>query len=341
MMRGLIFYLRLFVFGFAAVFSACLDDPELRTCGEFPIGTPGCGEGCDVYCDEVINRCPGVFPNLETCLVDCALEPAGGERIPDGAFGESSGNTLSCRIAQAVAGRCDQVGLVDSRTCGSCAEYCSTMAVACVGAYPSNDNCMELCALLPAGTSDIDANTVECRLKFARRARIEPNLGDCNAASPSGGGVCGSDPCIPYCDLVLANCQGNNQVYADRTECLDTCRLFQLGDFRDWQFSREIDTLQCRIYHAGAPAFFLPDVHCPHTRVYNDEHCGVVPMLPEQPSGWPCVTFCDMTRRNCPGLYGSDEECRTACRAFPEVRDLRVGSFPNIYPVTSTVCPTQ
>ena len=330
--------------------NGCLSDPQIPTCADFPLGTEGCGSGCTVYCETVLQLCPGTFADLNICLDQCGLEPVGGP-IPDGTFEEETGNTLSCRITQAKAGQCGEASLLNTQACNGvdCSSYCATMLSSCPTAYPSEDNCLASCQALPPGLVRpdqirVNENTMACRQLAAEGAALEPSRQNCAAASFSGGGICGNDQCALYCDLAAVNCVGDNAIYQDRATCLDTCALMQInGNFDDWQFTSEIDTLQCRLYHVGPPAAAIPDLHCPHGGVYNDMHCGIDPdpALAQQPLGWPCATFCDITNRNCPGLYSSMSECRVECEAFSEVADLQPGEAPAIYPVTSTVCPTR
>ncbi|MEO1338977.1 MAG: hypothetical protein AAFV29_25260, partial [Myxococcota bacterium] len=109
--------------------------------------------------------------------------------------------------------------------------------------------------------------------------------------------------------------------------------------FTDWDFDFEFDTVQCRTYHAGPPAVASPETHCPHTRYYNDEHCGITPNLQPQPAGWPCGSYCGAVQAFCPGVYADMAACETACEQFPEIISLGQGEAPDLFPVTSTVCP--
>ena len=326
--------------------SACLSDPELPACIDFPIGTEGCDSGCDVYCDEVIERCPGAFSSRGECITDCLGEPVNPSMI-DGEFGDRESNTLSCRLTFLREGQCQNVGLLDSPTCvgASCTTYCELMEANCSGAYPSVDVCEKNCDLFPVrrlDAPDADDNTVDCRFKYANLAASDPGGPACDAASLNGGGVCGDNPCAPYCALVMRNCTDENAVYASVAECLRVCS-FMNGDgrFDDWDFQTEGDSVQCRSYHAGPPAAEAPTTHCNHTRVYNIEHCGVAPGGPEQqPADWPCLTFCDIVQRECPGTFPGPVACRAACNATigDEAFDPDVG--PELFPVSTGMCPT-
>ena len=325
---------------------ACLDDPELRGCIDFPIGSEGCPSGCEVYCGEIVETCPGQFQSLGQCITECAAEPIN-PTITDGEFGDVESNTLSCRLTYLRAGDCQNASLLDSEMCvgASCATYCELMEQNCSGAYPSVAICEQNCAefpVRPLNRPEADDDTVDCRFRYASLAGSEPGGPACDAASLNGGGVCGDEPCVPFCALVTQNCTGVNTVYEDTADCLRQCGFLNgAGRFNDWDFSTEADSVQCRSYHAGPPAAEVPTTHCPHTRVYNEEHCGIRPPgLSEQPADWPCITFCGIMARRCPGAFDTMDACRTTCAAFPEVVNIDPDNGPQLFPVTSSVCPT-
>jgi hypothetical protein len=212
------------------------------------------------------------------------------------------------------------------------------MLTNCAGAYPSREFCLNACEDFPVTGSDADAHSLECRLKYARQA-TPMNQVACDAASMGGGNVCG-DVCNIYCAYLDVNCAGENAVYPSLPVCLETCALLDDGGFfDDWSFDIEADTVQCRLYHAGPPAEVQPDTHCPHAAVYNEEHCGIVAGASAQPPDWPCTTFCDVVESACPGTYPDPMACALDCATFPEVVDLLPGEAPNIFPVSSTMCP--
>lgn len=316
----------------AAGLAGCLSDPELPSCAEFPFGTAGCGTPCEVYCDLMVSECSSVYSAKDRCINDCANEPV--TPFVEGVQGATSGNSLSCRITYGLEGDCEEASLRNSTQCieASCDDYCALMAAHCEGAYPSVENCKESCASLPRGDSADGNNTVECRFRHAEVAAS--NIAACDPASLNGGNVCG-DPCEPYCALLAANCTGAHQVYPDHETCMSICGLMNAdGRFDDWSFQTEADTVQCRTYHAGPPAALEPHIHCHHAQVYNIIHCGVLPGG-QQPDDWACVTFCDLIERNCPGTYPSAMACAEDCATFPELMD----PDPQIYPVSSTMCP--
>jgi hypothetical protein len=77
-----------------------------------------------------------------------------------------------------------------------------------------------------------------------------------------------------YCGTVLNNCVGDNEVYADLATCQTACAdLADTGAPGD----QDGDTVQCRIYHAGAAAGD-PATHCPHAAEDGGDTC-VAPAL--------------------------------------------------------------
>ena len=147
----------------------------------------------------------------------------------------------------------------------ACAEYCAEVQLACGDAgdgtsqYESSVACEAQCAgwapLLAGETGDTAANTIGCRLHYARKINAEtdpPQKEDlacqlCMFAGPTGGGVCGSW-CDTYCHLATFNCGGTSPLHADVAACQAACdEMFCVGQ----PFSEEFDSVQCRITHAG------------------------------------------------------------------------------------------
>jgi hypothetical protein len=329
------------------VLPACLSSPELKDCFEFEIGSQAeCGDdACEIYCEAMVDRCPNVFPTVGVCLNDCANEPVDPDLVIPGTFGDQSGNSIACRLTKLAEGgsdACQEASLLQTTQCveNVCQEYCDTMLTACVGSFLNEENCLATCALFPRLGSDEDANSAECRLKYANRAQSSGTADDCNAAAPHGNNVCG-DTCDTYCNFVEAHCRDENQVYADRAACLATCELMDTeGDFRDYEFERQVDTVACRIWHAGPPALNNPETHCVHGLPYNSDFCGFGPQ-------WPCDNFCNNVLRNCTGVYDTKETCLADCATFPEVIDLPdplpegVTTTVDLFPQSTSVCPTQ
>ncbi len=329
----------------AAIAPGCLSSPELKNCIDFASGTDGCESGCDLYCENAVEVCPTLFTGdnaddrRASCLVDCAGEPVNPAMTIPGQFNETSGNTLECRLTFVRQRQCENVGLLSSVACvgaseSSCEEYCTLMQANCPNAYPSPTACRDNCVLFPSDDTAGDAHTLECRLRNARLT--ETSSAACEPASLTGGDVCGT-PCEPYCDLVMLNCTDGNRIYEDRDECLRVCDYMrQDGNFDDWTNTAN-DTVQCRSYHAGPVAAGpQPAIHCPHTRVYNEEQCRASPVEAD----WPCITFCDIMERFCPDTFPDQATCRTTCAGLPEVTDFDPATGPQLFPLTGDTCPT-
>ncbi len=291
--------------------SSCLADPKLKTCADLPLRTAGCPSPCTVYCSLVARNCPALYADDDgddaeerqaTCEALCV------EQLSDaGELGDRTGNTLQCRVTHAslaardAATHCPNADIGGGTQCleDGCQLYCDLMTEHCTGLYPNRPNCEESCKTFPSGKDD-DSNSFECRLKYARDAALEGPLA-CEKASLNGGGVCGT-PCEAYCDQVLANCSDpDDLLYPDRPACMAACGLLDSeGNAADWL--TDVDTVQCRTYHASAPARLLSEIHCPHAALYNDLKCGNT-----------CETYCRIMDRSCSGTYENDAACQAAC----------------------------
>lgn len=119
-------------------------------------------DACQTYCDTIQAACTGdlqQYQNAETCLGACALFEAGD-------FDDPRGNTLACRINQALAARntgepdlhCPLAGLVGMGPAGEaecvqdqCQVYCEFMTTVCAGSSPLGEfeECRTDCASVP------------------------------------------------------------------------------------------------------------------------------------------------------------------------------------------------
>ncbi len=255
----------------ALVLTGCFEQPKLRSCAEFPIGTAPdvCGSGCEIYCNTVVESCPESYSSVGSCKADCLETP-----FSNGSLGDDRGDSLECRITHAQRSEtdsCQAASLLSSGLCtdgGDCPGYCALMAANCAEAYPSTENCEDSCTVF-AASDDTTGNTLACRFAAAEAAAGDST--QCLAASLSGGGICGADVCETYCDLSEQNC-ADAPIYSSREQCKSACALMALGGIEDWR--TEADSLQCRTYHLGAPAKADPVKHCPHGQLFNAAHCG-------------------------------------------------------------------
>ncbi len=194
----------------------------------------------------------------------------------------------------------------------SCTNYCTAVMANCTAEnaqYGDMAECMSMCETAAAwdlgAVDDTDVNSVGCRQYHAGAAADDAAL-HCPHAGSTGGGVCGSY-CANYCRVVTRNCAGGDAQYADEDECMTGCALIPddgtPGDSGG-------DSVQCRIYHASAPANGDPALHCPHAGLSGGNVCGT----------W-CDVYCQLNLLNCVGgdaNYADLGECTTACGGFPD-----------------------
>jgi len=261
-----------------------VEHPELHC----PVGGVGggnvCGSWCDNYCALSMANCAGqdaLYASAAACAIACASQSAAGR------VGDLDSDTVQCRMTYLLeAGASDDPGplCADASFEGgpcvvqppTCEAYCQTVQEACGDAgaptaqYDDEAACLAYCddqaALAPGAAGDVGGNTIGCRLTFAEAAAAAMAGGDdgateCLAAGPTGGNLCGSW-CDNYCHLALENCAGDDALYADMAQCINTCATFpatgQPGDLTG-------DSVQCRIAHlalAGATSE-APADHCP------------------------------------------------------------------------------
>lgn len=334
--------------------AGCIDLPPLKTCAEFPLGIAECSDPCQTYCEAVVeSSCSTLFASQQDCQTQCEFDFEGART---GEPGETGRNTLACRITQAQAGNCSAAGLQTSADCASteCRQYCSVIAANCRNEdattqnqqYDTESQCLTSCETFALTDAEAGSrNSLECRLSQAQMAETLTGTdlaGTCDAAGFQGGEVCGT-PCEVYCNTVEKNCIGDLAPYSSTQTCLATCALFPSGSREDATVDGAAgDTAGCRSWHANAAGNSAgdPPIHCPHARVYHPMFCGTrFDMNP--PGDWPCFTFCRLVERNCPGVYTDENDCRSACAAFPELVGLDPSQQPQIYPVSSLECPTR
>lgn len=325
----------------------CFPELQLKECVDFSLGVvEGCSDPCKVYCEYVSGQCPDLFTAAQ-CETDCRFDVP--QAAKTGEPGETGRDTLACRITEARAGRCDSAGIPASVACptADCVAYCQEVSTNCPEQYPDNTVCLTSCLTIPARSTPESQNSVECRLKQAQDAAAlagPERASACAAAGLTGGEVCGT-PCEIYCNIAEQNCTADLQIYGSRRECIDICSLFPPGS-RDDDFNvdgPEADSTGCRTWHAAAAGNSAgdPPIHCPHARVYNPMFCGSRFGMGQAPREWPCSTYCNLVQRNCPDRYPSASACQMDCATFPELNGLSEMDQPNIFPLTSTVCPTS
>jgi hypothetical protein len=130
--------------------------------------------------------------------------------------------------------------------------------------------CQAACPAFPVGTSaDTSGNTLGCRLAHATAGA---SAASCAAAGPSGGNVCGTDPCVPYCALMLASCPST---YSTMLACMGACATNFAA--ASGTYSTDVTSLTDHsVYCYLGFAVLAPSnmtLHCPHA-VRNASVCG-------------------------------------------------------------------
>jgi hypothetical protein len=300
--------------------------------------------GCDEYCREMANSCTGeyaVYESTEQCLAVCA-------QIPPGSADELTGtNTLSCRLDRLRAdgfeavSRCPAAGPGGDGICGdNCESFCALRRQACGELQPTESDiarenfCETSCPGLadPPGfsiTTHAVTDTLQCRMIQLARALAAPEtaLDGCaqsRIVPRNSESVCSDDASLPieqdrqtYCNLVMTSCTGENQVYENVQQCLDTSSTFEPGLHGD----QDLNTLRCRRYHAYA-ALNLASEHCPHAGPTGDGHCGQRPVA----NDGNCTSYCRILEVACRDEYterfSSGEaglgNCLSTCTGLPD-----------------------
>lgn len=285
-------------------------------------------DNCWEYCERIDQSCRNaakVYETNESCLATCLLMESGGD------VGDTTGNTLSCRLERLRAGiepqQCAAVGPGGNGTCGSnCRALCSLRSKVCPSevsiAEPGELSEEERCESQCLGLSEVDGpgvdlsgDSVHCRLAYVARAAVSPEQAALHCPHSQIRPVPGEDPttaacsdapglpkeleCQKYCDLVTNACTGQYAVYGSESQCLDTClRTMEPGEPGD----QTLDTIRCRRYHAYF-ALLEPETHCLHASPTGDGHCGTE----------NCTGYCRILQTACPGEFAAEYADAAAC----------------------------
>ena len=95
-------------------------------------------------------------------------------------------------------------------------------------------------------TTDPEETTDDVAEEVADDAETVEDTTDAADAEPP------PSPCDEYCDLVTANCTGENTLFEDAVACEEACLLFPNNV--DFVAGDGGDSIQCRTYHAGEAA---------------------------------------------------------------------------------------
>ena len=156
----------------------------------------------------------------------------------------------------------------------TCDAYCANIMKNCTGdqtEYLNTEICKAMCSHFELGPpAHVNDDTLSCRSYHAISAAQSPT-DHCKHAGPTGGGHCGSDPCVPFCALDAALCTGADQPYpGGELRCRKSCASYMyLLAPTDADLIESGPTLNCRLWHLesaydpGNPA--AKTTHCPHT----------------------------------------------------------------------------
>jgi len=149
-----------------------------------PGGNPGDAPpltlDCASYCGAIVGACTGAlgqYDTVEACLGTC-------EHLPVGALGDTTGNTLGCRVYHTEFARadpmthCEHAGPGGGSMCGatSCEGFCSVAPIICPTQWQANtcaNRCSSLTSTPPYSVSST-GDTLECRLYHLTLATIDP-----------------------------------------------------------------------------------------------------------------------------------------------------------------------
>jgi hypothetical protein len=300
--------------------------------------TPDPEPSCDSYCDLVTRHCFGEFAlysSEEACSEYCHFVAD----FDEGILGETSGNTLACRIHYGNAvglddpeAGCAAAGPAGGNVCGSwCDNYCDLAMKNCDGEnalYDSRDSCMDACADLPVDDSSdaLTGDAVQCRIDIlGGPAYVNPELycvdtseycmemetgadgGILDAGSTDGG--LSLLTCETYCQEIMVSCAGQYAQYDTYGECLDYCD--EAGQWEAGEISSlPENTLGCRYYFAGQAALEKPEIYCGRAGFFGADHCGT----------W-CENYCAVVLQSCQeedAIYEDESDCMASCSLFSD-----------------------
>ena len=152
----------------------------------------------------------------------------------------------------------------------SCDSYCTEVMQRCGGAnlqYRDESECRRACQHMDPGTlADANVSSIGCRLSQLRS-------GNCLAAGPFGGGVCGAR-CATFCRMIGAACVGIASPPFGGSEgtCNEACPSFALdpaeGEGPNQAAFPGKNSINCREHHLIL-ALKDPVPHCGHADIVS------------------------------------------------------------------------
>jgi hypothetical protein len=240
----------------------------------------------------------------------------------------------------------------------TCGQYCTDAVKNCTAdgsqAYAKNsiENCLAICEHLPAGAKGaMDGNSASCRAFYAKDAAGGENEQlSCSAAAPGGGSpppppksgepepeplpACGTN-CDAYCSVYKQVCP--EAAFVD-PDCQKHCPgIFDRGTFSaSSDFDGADDTIQCRLAHLTAAAFYKKQDNDPERK----NHCGHSKLEPSrandglpcdlQPDKAPsCENYCGLIMTACEEApqYESSAQCLKFCQGALKADALPKGTI--------------
>lgn len=288
---------------------------------------------CENYCAIVEAACyPNdlIYASPRECLDMCS-EWA---RLPAGVKGDTTENTIACRIAHTAESfvdypelHCPVASFDGGNICGSwCDNYCHLVGEWCTGdhaLFGSEAECQLACAQMSTSgmSGDLTSNTVQCRITHVIEAGIDTVGGPaahCPAAAPGTDGPCSVEPpsCATYCERVMATCaeEGYAQ-YESVEDCVTFCE--DEGELpAGLPGDASGNTIGCRMTFADE-AVGGDQTACHAAGPTGNNVCG----------SW-CDNYCHLAQAACEGdqrIYDNHSQCIAAC---PEIkRDGRAGDL--------------
>jgi hypothetical protein len=109
--------------------------------------------------------------------------------------------------------------------------------------------------------------------------------------------------CGEFCDLVMANCTGANEVYHSRASCMGFCALLREGDFTE---ADRGNTVACRLAAARQIPNGEANQLCQWAGPGGGEHCGAS----------NCDNYCELIPKVCPTQAKDQLPCVSNCEGL-------------------------
>ncbi len=272
---------------------------------------------CQTYCSSVQTACTGAnaqYESVDECLQVCSS----GAGIPAGTTGDTSTNTVGCRITYAKAAlddpdsNCLYAGVSGGNQCGSwCDVLCHLKQHNCAGSVQNIGTCLVECKVLSTdGTlGDLDGDTVQCRIEHSRLAGLDENNQDLHCPSTDAvNGVFCSDAkpsCERYCHVVQSACGTTDTQtlgfsphaqYPTNVACENVCTTLWGPD--------DDEAIECRGKQAKLAAL-TPAESCPLAGPISKDACGS-----------ECDSVCQLISAFCPSDNVLDSMCQNGCESY-------------------------